>query len=59
MLDLLGRLVKSLFGVTYILMVLDGFTKFVKLYGPRKTTARTCIKNLTGDYFPILKIIFF
>lgn len=37
--DVLGPLVKSLYG---ILVILDVFSKFIQLYGIKNTTSRTC-----------------
>lgn len=50
--DLFGPLVKSSYGYQYIFVVLDSFTKFVKMYPMRVATARGCVKILTEKYIP-------
>lgn len=46
MADLYGPLPKSRFGATYILVIQDSFSKFVKLYDLRKATARAVVTKL-------------
>lgn len=38
--DILGPLVKSTQGFTYVMVMVDIFSKFVELYGLRKATSR-------------------
>lgn len=52
-LDLYGPLVKSRGGATYLLVVLDVFTKFVALYPIKRATTRAVLNRLTLDYFPM------
>lgn len=49
--DLFGPLPSSIAGVRYIFVVLNVFTKFVKLYKLKKPTARAIIAKLENDYF--------
>lgn len=51
-LDLYGPLPKSRGGVSYILVVLDVFTKYVALYSLKKATCRAVLNKLILDYFP-------
>lgn len=44
--DLLGRLVRSVYGYMWILVMVDVFTKFVKLYGLRRSTADACLNKI-------------
>lgn len=44
--DLLGPLVQSVYGYTGVLLIVDVFSKFVKLYGLRKATSTTCINKI-------------
>lgn len=44
--DLLGPLIKSTYGYTCILVAVDVFTKFVKLYALRRSTSRACMTKL-------------
>lgn len=50
--DYYGPLPSSTFGYKYVLAILDGFTKFVRLYGVRRQTTAACIKKLFSDYIP-------
>nr|CAH7749985.1 unnamed protein product [Callosobruchus chinensis] len=49
-LDLMGPLPKSKGGVQYILAVIDGFSRLVKLYAIKKANARAIITHLKDDY---------
>lgn len=54
--DIFGPLPTSTGGVKYVLVVLNVFTKFVKLYALRKATTNAIINRLSKEYFPnILK----
>jgi hypothetical protein len=48
--DLFGPLPKSRGGVTYIFVVLDMFTKFVKLYPVKKATSLVLANKIVHDY---------
>jgi len=48
--DLFGHLSVSLGGVRYIFVILDVFSKFVKLYALRAATTRTSLNKILGDY---------
>nr|CAI5867607.1 unnamed protein product [Callosobruchus analis] len=50
-LDLMGPLPRSVAGVVYLLAVVDGFTRYVLLYGLKKANARSVINRLKNDYF--------
>ncbi|VEN53305.1 unnamed protein product [Callosobruchus maculatus] len=50
-LDLMGPLPKSRGGVVYILAVIDGFSRYVKLYAIKKANARAIVNHLKNDYF--------
>nr|CAI5850548.1 unnamed protein product [Callosobruchus analis] len=50
-LDLMGPLPRSVAGVVYLLAVVDGFTRYVMLYGLKKANARSVINRLKNDYF--------
>lgn len=50
--DIFGPLPPSTGGVRYILVILNVFTKFVKLYPIKKCTSTTIINKFVRDYFP-------
>ena len=50
--DYLGPLPVSKAGTRYILVTIDAFTKFVKLYPMRKIDTRTTINKIFNDYIP-------
>ena len=50
--DYLGPLPTSKAGTRYILVTVDVFTKFVKLYPMRKSDTRTTINKIFNDYIP-------
>lgn len=41
--DMFGPIVKGVYGYTGILVILDTFSKFVKLYGMRRATSNECL----------------
>lgn len=49
--DVFGPLPPSIAGVKYVFVVLNVFTKYVKLYTIKKPTARILISKLENDYF--------
>lgn len=51
-LDLYGPLPKSRGGVTYVLVLIDVFTKYVKFYALKKATTRACLNRILTDYLP-------
>lgn len=52
--DYYGPLASSRFGYKYVLAMLDGFTKYIKLYGVRKQTTSACLNKLFLDFKPSL-----
>jgi len=50
--DFYGPLPTGIFQFSYIFVIVDNFTRFVKLYPLRCANAKICIKKLTTDYFP-------
>lgn len=44
--DILGPLVRSTYGYTCVLVLVDVFSKFLKLYGMRKATSRVCLNRV-------------
>ena len=50
--DFYGPLPTAKYGYKYILGVLDGFSKYVKLYPLRRQTTLATINKLFSDYFP-------
>jgi transposase InsO family protein len=48
--DLYGPLPIGRGGVRYILVCLDVFTKYVKLYALKAATTRACLQKITTDY---------
>lgn len=51
-LDLYGPLPKSRGGASYVLVVLDVFSKYVALYALKRATTRSCLNRLVLEYFP-------
>lgn len=49
-LDFYGPLPRARGGVKYILVVLDVFTKFVKIYALKSATTNSVLKKILGDY---------
>jgi len=49
--DLFGPLPTSIAGVKYIFVILNVFTKYIKLYKLKKPTTRAIIGKLKNDYF--------
>jgi hypothetical protein len=49
--DLYGNLPGARWGLKYILVCLDTFSKHVKLYPLRAATTKACLNKLTGHYF--------
>ncbi|CAH2016400.1 unnamed protein product [Acanthoscelides obtectus] len=50
--DLIGPLSVGRGGVTQLFVLVDAFTKFVKLYALRRATEKTLLKRLFDDYIP-------
>jgi hypothetical protein len=50
--DFVGTIVRSRQGNLSILVVLDGFSKFVAMYPVRKITSDAVVSCLVGRYFP-------
>lgn len=50
--DFYGPLPIGIFQFAYIFVIVDNFSRFVKLYPLRRANAKICIKKLTTDYFP-------
>lgn len=50
--DFYGPLPTGVFQFAYIFVVVDNFSRFIKLYPLRRANAKICIKKLTSDYFP-------
>nr|CAI5847971.1 unnamed protein product [Callosobruchus analis] len=50
--DLVGPLPLSRGGATQILVVVDAFSKYVKLYALKRATSRSILNKLLKDYFP-------
>ncbi|XP_074037740.1 uncharacterized protein [Leptinotarsa decemlineata] len=51
-LDLYGSLIKSRGGVTYLLVVVNLFTKHVALFALKRATTKSILNRLIQDYFP-------
>lgn len=49
--DFYGPLPTGIFQFAYIFVVVDNFSRFIKLYPLRRANAKICIKKLTSDYF--------
>lgn len=52
--DYFGPLPVGRGGVSYIFVLIDSFSKFVKLFPLKKATARASVSRLVKDYLPIL-----
>lgn len=50
-LDIYGRLPTSRGGVKYILVCLDVFAKYIKLYSLKSATTKSCLNKLVNHYF--------
>jgi transposase InsO family protein len=50
--DFYGPLPTGIFQFSYIFVIVDNFTRFVKLYPLQFANAKICVKKLTTDYFP-------
>jgi len=50
--DFYGPLPVGIFQFAYIFVIVDNFSRFVKLYPLRRANAKICIKKLITDYFP-------
>lgn len=51
--DFYGPLPQSRGGVRYILVVLDAFSKYVRLYPMKKATTKVSLKKILEDFVPI------
>jgi transposase InsO family protein len=49
--DLYGSLPTSMGGVRYLLVCLDVFSKYVKLYPLKSATTKSCLNKLINHYF--------
>lgn len=49
--DFVGPIARSRRGKVAILVVLDGFSKFVAMFPVRKITAAAVVSHLVGKYF--------
>ena len=49
--DIYGSLPTSRGGVRYILVSLDPFSKFIKLYALKSNTTKSCLNRITNHYF--------
>lgn len=47
--DILGPMIRSRYGFTCVLVIIDIFSKFIKLYGLRRVTSTACLKQI-GNY---------
>jgi len=45
-----------MFQIAYIFVIVDNFTRFIKLYLLRQANSKICTKKLTTDYFPTFGI---
>jgi transposase InsO family protein len=50
--DIFGPLPIGRAGVRYILIIVDVFTKYVKLYALKKATTKACLSKVTGHFVP-------
>jgi transposase InsO family protein len=50
--DVYGQLPTGRGGTKYIFVILDVFSKFVRLYALKKATTRACLNKIVGDYIP-------
>ncbi|KAF4531740.1 hypothetical protein B566_EDAN008953 [Ephemera danica] len=53
--DIYGPLPKGQFGMTYIVVLVDLFSKFVVFYPVRRATARTILRQLRQYYIPSVR----
>jgi transposase InsO family protein len=51
--DLYGPLPRGQYGMEYVLVVVDAFSKFVALYALRRATARAVIRQIQQYYLPL------
>lgn len=51
-LDLMGPLPKGQGGIQYILVLIDTFSKFCKIYAIKKATTSVILKRILKDYIP-------
>ncbi|KAG5870692.1 hypothetical protein JTB14_003890 [Gonioctena quinquepunctata] len=51
-LDMIGPLPQGRGGVTQILVIVDAFSKFVKLYALRRATSKAILNKIVKDYIP-------
>lgn len=56
-LDIYGPLPVSRGGVSYVLVLLDVFSKYVTFYALKKATTRAILNRLTTDYFPKIGLV--
>lgn len=54
--DFYGPLPKGKGGVAYVLVAVDIFSKFVKLFPMKKATATAAVNRIIKDYLPIIPI---
>lgn len=54
--DFYGPLPKSRGGVTFILVAVDIFSKFIKLFPMKRATATTAANRIINEYYSIIKI---
>ena len=52
--DLYGPLPKGRGGVVYVFVVLDTFSKLVRLYSVKRATSRVLSEKITKDYICLL-----
>lgn len=52
--DFYGPLPTSSGGVKYIFVVLDVFTKYIKLYPMKRANTHTVLRKILDDYIPIM-----
>lgn len=50
--DFYGPLPTGICQFSYVFVIVDNFTRFIKLYPLRQANAKICVKKLTTDYFP-------
>lgn len=55
-LDLMGPLPRSRAGATQLLVVVDSFSRYSKLYPLKRATARIIVNRLVNDYFPKVQL---
>ena len=49
--DFYGPIPKSIAGVQYIFVLIDAFSKYVRLYPVKRATTRIILSKLENDYF--------